>query len=211
MEQALFAVVNQATGAREKYPTTWMFREGERAVLSVSAAGPAPLGYQWLKNGVNVPGATNSIYTIEQAARTDRGDYAVIVSTGSLSVSSPTVKLTVIGLSILNGGFELGNFSGWITNDVSQPYIPLAVRRNGFNLGNFGFPNLVTRQIEGSFSAAFGFHGSSSGGRNRSMYERALAHGLPFEKSRLAGNARSITSAGQAVTSDCTDPGICSV
>src|SRR5205823_7863477 len=100
--------------------------------------------------------------------------YAVIVSSGPVGVSSPTVKLTVIGLTIFNGGFELGNFSGWITNDVSQPYIPLAVRRSGFNFGIFGFPNLVTRQIEGSFSAAFGFDGGSSAGRVRMAQDVAV-------------------------------------
>jgi hypothetical protein len=32
--EVILDVLNQATGAKEKYPSTWMFREGERAVLS---------------------------------------------------------------------------------------------------------------------------------------------------------------------------------
>jgi hypothetical protein len=32
--EVVLDVLNQATGAREKYPPTWMFREGERAVLT---------------------------------------------------------------------------------------------------------------------------------------------------------------------------------
>jgi hypothetical protein len=32
--EVVLDVLNQATGAREKYPPTWIFREGERAVLS---------------------------------------------------------------------------------------------------------------------------------------------------------------------------------
>ena len=32
--EVILDVVNQATGAKEKYPATWMFREGERAVLT---------------------------------------------------------------------------------------------------------------------------------------------------------------------------------
>src|SRR5262245_49918922 len=32
--EVILDVLNQATGAKEKYPETWMFREGERAVLS---------------------------------------------------------------------------------------------------------------------------------------------------------------------------------
>src|SRR5205823_12625019 len=126
-------------------PADLTVREGEQAVFSVSVAGPESLSYQWQKNGINILGATNSIYTIEQSAITDRGNYEVIVSAGSLSVSSPTVKLTIVGLNIFNGGFELGNFSGWITDDVSEPLIRLAVRRNGVNFSSIGYPRLVTR------------------------------------------------------------------
>src|SRR5439155_305420 len=128
--------------------------EGEQAVLSVIAAGPESLSYQWQKNGADISGATNSTYTIQQAAITNRGDYAVIVSAGSLSISSPTVTLTVVGLTIFNGGFELGNFSGWITNDVPQAPIPLGVRRNGVRFSDY--PSLRTRPVEGTFSASFG-------------------------------------------------------
>jgi hypothetical protein len=32
--EVILDVVNEATGAKEKYPATWMFREGERAVLT---------------------------------------------------------------------------------------------------------------------------------------------------------------------------------
>src|SRR5439155_14616626 len=128
--------------------------EGEPAFLSVTAVGPNPLSYQWLKDGINIAGATNSTYTIEQATWTNRGDYSVSVSAGSLSVSSPTTPLTVIGLGFFNGGFELGKFSAWITNDVSQPPIRLAVRRNGANFSDY--PGLRTRPVEGTFSASFG-------------------------------------------------------
>src|SRR5439155_3021461 len=65
-------------------PPSLQVREGEPAFLKVSATGPEPLSYQWLRNGVSVPEATNSTYTIERAARIDGADYSVIVSTGSM-------------------------------------------------------------------------------------------------------------------------------
>ena len=69
-------------------PTDLQVHEGEPALLSVSAVGPESLSYQWQKSGINILGATNSTYMIEQAAITNRGFYAVIVSAGSVSVST---------------------------------------------------------------------------------------------------------------------------
>src|SRR5205823_10707886 len=98
---------------------------------------------------------------------------------GPVQVSPPSVKLTVSSLAIANGRFEAGNFSGWITNDVAQSYIPLAVLPNGFTVGG-GVRNLVTRQIEGDFSAAFGFDGGSSGGRIRMAQDVAIKAAAPL-------------------------------
>ena len=58
--------------------------------LSVEAVGPAPLTYQWRRNGVNIPGATSSTYKTRQP-----GTYDVIVSTTAAPcppvVSDPAV------------------------------------------------------------------------------------------------------------------------
>ena len=35
--------------------------------------------------------------------------------------------VTAVLAPIVNGSFETGNFSGWITNDLSQPFFPMAV------------------------------------------------------------------------------------
>src|SRR5207248_11642051 len=46
-------------------PAALRVYEGEPAVLSVTATNPESLTYQWIKDGVNIPGATKSSYTIE--------------------------------------------------------------------------------------------------------------------------------------------------
>ena len=68
---------------------------GQAAVFQVTATGTAPLGYQWQRNGVNVPGATTATLTINNAQAANAGDYRVVVSNGAGNVTSTIAKLTV--------------------------------------------------------------------------------------------------------------------
>ncbi|MCX8521631.1 MAG: hypothetical protein ORN28_08865, partial [Rhodoferax sp.] len=66
------------------------------ASFSVVATGTAPLGYQWLKNGANIPGATSSSYT---TPATDTGHngvvFTVVVSNSAGQATSNAAMLTV--------------------------------------------------------------------------------------------------------------------
>jgi glucose/arabinose dehydrogenase len=69
---------------------------GRSATFSVSATGTAPLSYRWQRNGVDIPGATSSSYTLSNAALTDDGArFRVVVSNGSGSATSNEATLTV--------------------------------------------------------------------------------------------------------------------
>jgi uncharacterized delta-60 repeat protein len=52
---------------------------GSNLTLFVEATGTPPLLYQWRKNGANIPGATNSSYTITNVQVSDGGAYTVVV------------------------------------------------------------------------------------------------------------------------------------
>ncbi len=53
--------------------------QGSGFTVSVLAIGTAPLRYQWFKNGVGIPSATNSSYSISSAVVADSGSYQVAV------------------------------------------------------------------------------------------------------------------------------------
>lgn len=53
---------------------------GEGVSFFVTAAGIAPLAYQWRRNGANIAGATAATYTIASATGADAGVYDVVVS-----------------------------------------------------------------------------------------------------------------------------------
>ena len=64
------------------------------ASLSVTATGQS-LTYQWRKNGVNIPGATASQFSISSAQSSHQGNYSVVVSNSNGGVTSETITLTV--------------------------------------------------------------------------------------------------------------------
>jgi formylglycine-generating enzyme required for sulfatase activity len=68
---------------------------GQMAVFMVVATGTEPLGYQWQRNGVNLPGANASTLTINKPQLSDAGDYRVVVSDIVGSVVSSVAQLTV--------------------------------------------------------------------------------------------------------------------
>ncbi len=66
------------------------------ATLTVGAAGSVPLNYQWKKDGLPIPGATGSAFTIPSAAYADAGSYSVTISNAAGSIDSAPATLTVM-------------------------------------------------------------------------------------------------------------------
>ena len=69
---------------------------GSDATFTVSASGSAPLSYRWQRDGVDIPGATGSSYTLTGAQAADSGARFRVVVTNSLgSATSNEATLTV--------------------------------------------------------------------------------------------------------------------
>src|SRR4029077_1489090 len=65
---------------------------------SVTAAGTAPLSYQWRKNGAAISGATSSLYTTPPTTASDnRALFTVVVANSAGSTTSNTATLNVAG------------------------------------------------------------------------------------------------------------------
>ncbi|HEV2195107.1 MAG TPA: immunoglobulin domain-containing protein [Candidatus Acidoferrum sp.] len=77
-------------------PASQTVTAGQTASFSVTAAGTAPLGYQWQKNGTNITGATSSSYTTPATTTSDSGStFRVLVSNTAGTVTSAAATLTV--------------------------------------------------------------------------------------------------------------------
>ena len=69
--------------------------QGNRVALSVVATSSEPLQYQWMKDGIQIPGANESFYLIKSALPDNAGTYTVEVSCESGYVLSEPAVLTV--------------------------------------------------------------------------------------------------------------------
>ncbi len=61
-------------------PTNQTVLDGGSATFVVSATGTAPLGYQWRKDNLNLPGANGPSHTVSPASAADEGFYSVLVT-----------------------------------------------------------------------------------------------------------------------------------
>jgi len=75
-------------------PASQSLCTGANVTFTVTATGPG-LTYQWRKNGVNIPGALNASYTINNIAPADAANYDAVVTGTCGSVTSAIAILTV--------------------------------------------------------------------------------------------------------------------
>src|SRR5205823_4623904 len=122
-------------------PTDLLRYPGQTASFSTSASGSGPFTYQWRKDGLEIPGATDSILTIASVTNTDAGTYSVVV-TGPCSTLTNSATLTVIDcLPVTAGTPQLNPQSGLlvqavqITNSTKLTFPALRVSVSGLPQG----------------------------------------------------------------------------
>ena len=77
-------------------PLAQMVTAGQTASFSVSASGTSPFGYQWKKNGTDIPGATANPYTTPATSSADHGaQFSVVVTNSAGTATSNDAVLTV--------------------------------------------------------------------------------------------------------------------
>jgi uncharacterized repeat protein (TIGR01451 family) len=146
---------------------------GASAAFAVTAAGTAPLGYQWSFGGTNLVGATNHLLVITNVQLSDAGRYAVSVSNAFGSASSSNALLTIGGPPII--AIQPTNLSvpvgGAATFDVlADGTPPLSYRWNfnGTNLLNATNSVLVITNTQLSAGGNYAVEVSNAFGSEKS-------------------------------------------
>lgn len=76
-------------------PLNTTLEEGLSLSLFVTASSSGNTTFQWTKNGTAISGATNATCEISTVALADSGNYAVVVSNGTISKTTTTAKVKV--------------------------------------------------------------------------------------------------------------------
>lgn len=118
----------------------------QTVTFAVSAHGGSPLTYQWQKNGVNIPGATNAAYTTPRLSLADSGEqFRVIVSNPKGTVTSNSATLSV-SAGIDSPTFAYENMR--MSQDLNETRLTTSsVNASSFGkLGSFTVDGLVDAQ-----------------------------------------------------------------
>jgi len=112
---------------------------GSPVTFAVVAVGGLPLMYQWQFEGTDIPGATSASYTITSATAGDDGEYQVVVSNGTGSVTSEPAVLSVrVGPTITGHPVGLvvdpGGEATFTVRAIGTPTLGYQWRLNGVAL-----------------------------------------------------------------------------
>src|SRR5271154_528019 len=78
-------------------PSRQTIAVGQPAFFTLAAAGSDPLSYQWLKDGVAIPGATQASYVTPSTSSSDSDSiYTVTVKNEFGTLTSSPASLTVV-------------------------------------------------------------------------------------------------------------------
>ena len=109
---ANYVVSLPATPTVGLQPVSQCVGAGETVNFTITAAGSAPLTYQWRKNGSALADQTNTTLTLASVTTADNGDYSCLVSNSVGTAISSNATLTV-GLPVANRSFEADNFTAF--------------------------------------------------------------------------------------------------
>ncbi len=76
-------------------PQPLLVSVADSATFWAQGAGSPPLAFQWLKNGVAVPGASGEFLTLNDIQKAADADYSLVITNNSGSVTSAVAHLTV--------------------------------------------------------------------------------------------------------------------
>ncbi|MBI5766902.1 MAG: immunoglobulin domain-containing protein [Verrucomicrobia bacterium] len=101
---------------------------GARVTLRATATGPAPLSYEWRRNGATV--ATSASLTLPAVQAADAGVYTLVVSNALGSVTSRAATLTIRGRSYVGSYFgslgDGGSFALTVRDDNTGVFLGYA-------------------------------------------------------------------------------------
>lgn len=79
-------------------PTSQTLIRGASTQFNVVATGSGTLSYQWQKDGIDIPGATSSSFSLASAQPWHIGDYRVKITNPAGTVTSQVATLTLNGV-----------------------------------------------------------------------------------------------------------------
>jgi Concanavalin A-like lectin/glucanases superfamily/Immunoglobulin I-set domain len=160
-------------------PASLIGRVGSSASFTVVAAGAKPLSYQWFKGSTAIPGATGTNYTTGTLTAADAGDYKVVVTNVSGSVTSQAATLALVstpaavnvnlvpdtGSFVYSGTAAAPDPAGVVWNQITETALAAASNRVLNLVDGDGVASSI-KFTSGSFADTLAAFFASNGGGN---------------------------------------------
>jgi hypothetical protein len=142
---AAVLTVNWAPGITTQ-PFGVIVNPGQNAAFTVVAVGPAPLAYQWSKNGAALAGATAATLALNNVRSTNAGSYTVTVTSAGGSITSAAAILTINAAPVITTQPRIqtamtGNAVSFSVVATGSPAPTYQWRKNGTALGGSAATN----------------------------------------------------------------------
>lgn len=131
-------------------PFSQLVAAHDTATFSVSAFGYPALSYQWLFNGVDLPGATSSSLVITNVGTNHLGNYWVeawnaysaVTSSPAALLMSPSLQTPFAGLVAIRGRDATLSVAAWGSGNLSYQWYKNGQPVSGGTNGTLVFPSL---------------------------------------------------------------------
>jgi hypothetical protein len=115
------AVIGTGTPAMTLQPVSQIVQRSNTVNLHARAAGVQPMRYQWLRDNLAMPGATNASLTLSNVLGKDTGDYRLIASNALGTATSRIATLAIPFNTNLPAALNATNLQ-WMNPDRSTPW-----------------------------------------------------------------------------------------
>ncbi len=107
IRQAVPLAASSASLALTTQPAGATINAGGNLTLSAGATSAQPVTYQWQKDGLNIPGATDPTLSLSGAVPGNNGSYTVLATNSSGSVLSSAASVTVAAAPQATGSIQV--------------------------------------------------------------------------------------------------------
>jgi hypothetical protein len=111
--------------------------QGDAVSFTGTAAGTWPVSFQWRKNGVDIPGATSTVFTLASVQLSDAASYQVVANNNFGAVTSRVAQLSGIipYLPVTSGEVLDLDFNLVLGTDVQPGFTAMTLAMNPTNFG----------------------------------------------------------------------------
>jgi len=140
-------------------PQSMLTNVGAAVTFQISATCQLPLSYQWQKNGTNLSGATTSALSIPTTQASDAGNYAMVLSHPTATVTSSIATLSFTPPKIItqpkNAVVQVGNSVSFSVSATGSLPLNYQWRKNGTDLAGQTATNLVIAGVQQSDAGTY--------------------------------------------------------